>query len=73
MHLSSKVYRFLPDTTKIKYLQNKNVFKFDKTKEEEERCPRCLQFKHDGACKYTLQAKVLDNTFKFRKCPRCDS
>ena len=72
MHLSSKVYRFLPDTTKIKYLQNKSVFKFDKNKEED-RCPRCLYLKHDGACKISLQPKVLENTFTYRKCPRCES
>ena len=47
MQLTSNVYRFLPDTVKLKYLQNKHTFKISK-EEEANRCQRCLQSKHSG-------------------------
>ena len=70
MHLASKVYRFLPDSAKIKYLQNKNVFKFNQ-EDEANRCQRCFEKKHEGVCSIPLKPKVLDATFKYRQCPRC--
>ena len=68
MPLSSKVYKFLPDKIKIRYLQNRNTFK---PNFEESRCQRCFESKHQGECKFSLQPKLIDNSFAFRKCFKC--
>ena len=69
MPLSSQVYKYLPDAIKIKLLQNKNIFRV--TDKEKNRCQRCLQPEHPGACKYSLEPKLVDNSFKHRECPSC--
>ena len=71
MPLSSKVYKFLPDKIKIKYLQNKNTFNPAVSKEEDVRCMRCFEPKHQGACKFSIQPKLIDNSFAFRQCSKC--
>lgn len=70
MQLTSNVYRYLPDSVKLKYLQNKHTFRVSKD-EEANRCQRCLQPKHSGECKYSLAPTLVENSFRFRECPDC--
>lgn len=70
MIMGSKVYRYLPDKIKLKYLTNKNKFLIN-DKKLQEKCQRCLEDRHLGPCKYSYQPKIIDDTFKHRECPNC--
>ena len=37
----------------------------------EQLCQRCLEPKHSGECKYSLNTQAIDGSFKYRECPDC--